>query len=91
MILDTIFIFVLNLGVRGAAIATLIARVITSIMYVIYFIGDKNLIEIKIPNFKSTIAIYQEILKIGISMLILQLLQTISISKISYAASFYGE
>ena len=91
MILDPIFIFGLNLGVRGAAIATLIARVITSLMYLIYFIGDKNLIEIKLPNFKPTFAIYKEILKIGISMLILQILQTISISKISYAASFYGE
>ncbi len=76
---------------RGAAIATLIARVITSLMYLIYFIGDKNLIEIKLPNFKPTFAIYKEVLKIGISMLILQILQTISISKISYAASFYGE
>lgn len=91
MILDPIFIFALNLGVRGAAIATLIARVITSFMYFIYFVGDKNLIEIKLPNFKPTVAIYKEILKIGISMLILQILQTISISKISYAASFYGE
>ncbi|UTC67849.1 MULTISPECIES: MATE family efflux transporter [unclassified Treponema] len=91
MILDPIFIFGLNLGVRGAAIATLIARVITSMIYVIYFIGDKNLIEIKVYNFKPTIAIYKEILKIGISMLILQLLQTISMSKISYAVSFYGE
>ena len=91
MILDPIFIFGLNLGVRGAAIATLIARVITSLMYLIYFVGDKNLIEIKLPNFKPTVAIYKDILKIGISMLILQILQTISISKISYAASFYGE
>ena len=91
MILDPIFIFGFNLGVRGAAIATLIARVITSLMYIIYFVGDKNLIEIKLSNFKPTIAIYKEILKIGISMLILQILQTISISKISYAASFYGE
>src|SRR3712207_1443715 len=91
MILDPIFLFGLNSGVRGAAIATLIARVITSLMYIIYFLGDKNLIEIKLPNFKPTITIYKEILKIGISMLILQLLQTISISKISYAASFYGE
>lgn len=91
MVLDPIFIFGLNLGVRGAAIATLIARVITSLMYLIYFIGDKNLIEIKFPNFKPTFAIYKEVLKIGISMLILQVLQTISISKISYAASFYGE
>lgn len=91
IILDPIFIFGLNLGVRGAAIATLIARVITSLMYLIYFIGDKNLIEIKLPNFKPTFASYKEVLKIGISMLILQILQTISISKISYAASFYGE
>ena len=91
MVLDPIFIFGLNLGVRGAAIATLIARVITSLMYLIYFIGDKNLIEMKLSNFKPTFTIYKEILKIGISMLILQILQTISISKISYAASFYGE
>ncbi|KGF11803.1 multidrug transporter MatE [Peptostreptococcus sp. MV1] len=91
MVLDPIFIFGLNLGVRGAAIATLITRVITSLMYLIYFIGDKNLIEMKLSNFKPTFAIYKEILKIGISMLILQILQTISISKISYAASFYGE
>ena len=91
MVLDPIFIFGLNLGVRGATIATLIARVITSLMYLIYFIGDKNLIEIKIPHFKPTFAIYKEVLKIGISMLILQILQTISISKISYPASFYGE
>lgn len=46
MILDPIFIFGLNLRVKGAAIATLIARVITSIMYIIYFVGNKNLIEI---------------------------------------------
>ena len=91
IILDPIFIFKLNLGVKGAAIATLIARVITSLMYFIYFIGDKNLIKIKIPNFKPTVAIYKEILKIGISLLILQILQTIAISKISYASSFYGE
>lgn len=91
MVLDPIFIFGLNLGVRGAAIATLIARVITSLMYLIYFVGDKNLIEIKLSNFKPTLTIYKEVLNIGISMLILQILQTISISKISYAASFYGE
>ena len=91
IILDPILIFKLNLGVKGAAIATLIARAITSLMYFVYFIGDKNLIKIKIPNFKPTLAIYKEILKIGISLLILQILQTIAISKISYAASFYGE
>ena len=91
MILDPIFIFWLNWGVKGAAIATLIARAITSLMYVMYFIGDKKLIEIKVSYFKPTLTMYQEILKIGISLLLLQILQTISISKISSAASLYGE
>ena len=91
MILDPIFIFWLNWGVKGAAIATLIARAITSLMYVMYFIGDKNVIEIKVSYFKPTLTMYQEILKIGISLLLLQILQTISISKISSAASLYGE
>lgn len=91
IILDPIFIFGANLGVRGAAIVTLIARFITTLIYIIYLMKNKSLVEIKVFNFKPTIVIYEEILKIGVSMLIFQILQTISISKISYVASFYGE
>ncbi|MDD3362851.1 MAG: MATE family efflux transporter [Hespellia sp.] len=91
MILDPIFIYGLNLGVQGAAIATLIAQIVTSAIYVRFFAGGKTLVKIGLSYFKPTGEIYGEIIKIGISTLLLQLLQSLSMSLISNAASMYGD
>ena len=91
MILDPIFIYGLNLGVNGAAIATLISQVVTLFIYIIYFKSEKSYIKLKISNFKPTINAYKEILKVGISMFLLQIFSSISMSKISSSASLYGE
>ena len=91
MVLDPIFIYGLNLGVNGAAIATLISQVVTLFIYIIYFKGEKSYIKLKISNFKPTINAYKEILKVGISMFLLQIFSSISMSKISSSASLYGE
>lgn len=91
MVLDPIFIYGLNLGVNGAAIATLISQVITLFIYIIYFKSEKSYIKLKISNFKPTINAYKEILKVGISMFLLQIFSSISMSKISSSASLYGE
>ena len=87
MILDPIFIY----GVNGAAIATLISQVVTLFIYIIYFKSEKSYIKLKISNFKPTINAYKEILKVGISMFLLQIFSSISMSKISSSASLYGE
>lgn len=91
MVLDPIFIYGLNLGVNGAAIATLISQVVTLFIYIIYFKSEKSYIKLKISNFKPTINVYKEILKVGISMFLLQIFSSISMSKISSSASLYGE
>lgn len=91
MVLDSIFIYGLNLGVNGAAIATLISQVVTLFIYIIYFKSEKSYIKLKISNFKPTINAYKEILKVGISMFLLQIFSSISMSKISSSASLYGE
>ena len=83
MVLDPIFIYGLNLGVNGAAIATLISQVVTLFIYIIYFKSEKSYIKLKISNFKPTINAYKEILKVGISMFLLQIFSSISMSKIS--------
>lgn len=43
IILDPIAIFVLDLGVKGAAIATIIGQIISCIFTLIYFIKPKKL------------------------------------------------
>ena len=91
MILDPVFIYKFDLGVKGAAIATLISQLVTGLMYLFYFKGGKSFLEIKIINFKPSFGIYKEILKVGISMFLLQIFSSISISKISSSASLYGE
>lgn len=91
MILDPIFIYSLDMGVQGAAIATLIAQIVTSLIYVKFFAGGKTTVKISFAYFKPTGVIYGEILKIGVSTLLLQLLQSLSMSLISNAASNYGD
>lgn len=91
MILDPVFVYKFDLGVKGAAIATLISQLVTGLMYLFYFKGGKSFLEIRLINFKPTSGIYKEILKVGISMFLLQIFSSISISKISSSASLYGE
>lgn len=90
IILDPLLIYNLDLKVIGAGIATLISQIITSIIYSIFFISKKSIIKIQIKNFKFDIKIYSEIIKIGISMFLLQLLTSISMSLISKKSSIYG-
>ena len=89
IILDPVFIYKFDLGVKGAAIATLISQLVTGLMYLFYFKGGKSFLEIRLINFKPTSGIYKEILKVGISMFLLQVFSSISISKISSSASLY--
>ncbi|WP_222703760.1 MATE family efflux transporter [Fusobacterium necrophorum] len=74
-------------------VATLISQLVTGLIYLFYFKGGKSFLEIKLSNFKPISAIYKEILKVGISMFLLQIFSSISISKISSSssASLYGE
>lgn len=91
MILDPVCITLLNMGVRGAAVATLISQIVTSAIYIWFFMGGKSYLKIAFSKFKPSVEIYSEILKVGVSMLLLQLLSSLSMSRISAAAGAYGE
>lgn len=91
MSIDPIFIYKFDLGVQGAAIATLISQILTFGIYIKFFAGGKTIVKIGISHFKPSGQIYGEILKIGVSTLLLQLFQSLSMSLISNAASNYGD
>ena len=91
VILDPICITTLSMGVKGAAAATLISQIVTSTIYIWFFACEKSYIKISFVQFKPSAQIYGEILKVGVSMLLLQLLSSLSMSRISAAAGAYGE
>lgn len=89
--LDPVFIYVLNMGVAGAAIATAISQFVSTLVYLTYVLRKKSVFTFSIQEFKPSKQIYIEILKIGIPTLTFQLLTSLSIALINRAANGYGD
>ena len=90
-VLDPIFIYTLNLGVAGAAIATAISQMVSTLVYLIYVFRKKSAFSFSIKQFAPTKEIMTEILKIGIPTLAFQILTSLSIALINRAANSYGD
>ena len=88
IVLDPLFIYTFNWGVEGAAWATILSRIITTVIYIRFL--TKAEAKVSFTLFSPTIRMYTDIIKIGISMLFLQLFQTLSISLLQKAAVKYG-
>ncbi len=72
IILDPIFIFVLNMGVQGAAIATVISQAVVFFMVFDYFLKGKSSLRFAISNLKLTWSLVRETLLVGLPAMIQQ-------------------
>lgn len=91
IILDPIFIFVLDMGIAGAAVATIIGQIISTIYLVQYFIRGKSYIKIDTKLFSFSINIYVQIMKIGIPIFLTQFLASMSMGLLNTASAPYGD
>lgn len=89
--LDPLFIYALDLGVTGAAIATAISQFVSTLVYLTYVLKGKSAFTFSIKEFRPTKAIMMEILKIGVPTLAFQILTSLSIALINRAAKDYGD
>lgn len=89
--LDPIFIYVLDMGVVGAAIATAISQLVSTLVYVAYMFRKKSAFSFSIRSFNPSKQILIEILKIGVPTLTFQFLTSLSIALINRAANGYGD
>lgn len=91
IILDPIFIFKLNLGVKGAAIATVIAQIISFLILIPYYITGKSYLKLSIKNIRISLDILKPIVQIGFSLFAINLFQCISIVLLNVLAAPYGD
>jgi putative MATE family efflux protein len=75
--LNPLFIFVLHMGIRGSALATVISQIITSIWMLTYFIGKNSALKFKIKYFVLNLDITRQILSIGMSAFIFQVISSV--------------
>ena len=90
VVLDPVFIYALDLGVAGAAIATALSQIVSTLVYLTYILQKKSVFNFRVKECCFAKEIMSEILKIGIPTLIFQLLTSLSISMINSAAKEYG-
>lgn len=89
--LDPIFIYVLEMGVAGAAIATAISQLVSTLVYLNYVLRKKSAFTFSVREFAPTKQMMAEILKIGVPTLTFQLLTSLSIALINRAVNGYGD
>lgn len=77
IILDPILIFNFNMGVKGAALATIISQAVSAVWVVSFLAGKKSGIRLKKENFKVDFRILLPCLALGVSPFIMQATESV--------------
>lgn len=72
VVLDPVFIFALNMGVRGAALATVISQAVSAVWVLRFLCGKKTVLHIRRKNLKFLPEIMGPVLALGVSPFIMQ-------------------
>ena len=77
IILDPIFIFLFDMGVRGAALATIISQAISSFWVVRFLTRDRSLLRIRPQNLRLQANVILPCLALGVSPFIMQFTESV--------------
>lgn len=85
IILDPIFIFVLDMGVAGAALATVLSQAVSALWIIRFLTGKTTILKLKVSNMKLQRHIILPCLALGISSFVM--ISTESLLSISFTSS----
>lgn len=90
IVLDPVFIFALGMGIRGAAVATILSRVAALIWVARFFRSGHSLVTISLSDMKPRFRILREIITVGFPALLHHASSSFVFGLINQLAAFYG-
>ncbi len=90
ILLDPIFIFMFNMGVRGAALATVISQLVSCIWVVSFLCGKKTRLRIRVRNMKLSPKVFLPSLALGLATFIMQSSESILAVCMNSSLQRYG-
>ena len=90
IVLDPIFIFVLDMGVQGAALATVLSQAISTIWVMYFLLGKKTTIRLQLKNMKIVPAILLPAIALGIAPFVMQATESILVLSFNSSLAKYG-
>jgi putative MATE family efflux protein len=79
IIMDPIFIFVLGMGVKGAAVATILAKGIGAVMLLWFYLSGRSALKIGLKHLRPHWRVIVDIYKVGLPSLLTQASYNISL------------
>lgn len=89
--LDALFIFALNMGVAGAAIATLISQVASFVILLSFFVFKRSVVRINILLASKKVKDYLNIFRVGLPTVFRQSLGSVATAMLNVAVRPYGD
>lgn len=75
--LDPLFIFAFGMGVRGAALATILSQLVSALWVIRFLTGKKTLLRIRRENLRISASVYLPCVALGLAPFIMQLTESI--------------
>lgn len=90
IILDPVFIFVLGMGVKGAAVATVISQILSAVWTVGFLISSKSSLTIKLKAMIPDFRVIGSVLALGISPFIMRATESLISIVLNSGLQKYG-
>lgn len=90
IVLDPILIFGFNMGVKGAALATISAQFVSAIWVLLFLLGKKSVLKIRKQYIVPSLKVVGPILLLGISPFIMQSTESLVIISMNNNLAKYG-
>lgn len=90
IILDPIFIFGLHMGVKGAAVATVISQALSAAWVMVFLMGKKSSLKIRVKFLKPDTEILISIFSLGISPFIMRATESFISIVLNHGLQAYG-
>lgn len=91
IVLDPIFIFTFNMGIAGAAIATILSQGIGFLILLFFLVGNRSTLKLSFRKISINFETYYTILRLGAPSLLRQGLASIAISILNNRAAVFGD
>ena len=90
IVLDPILIFGFNMGVKGAALATISAQFVSAVWVLLFLVGKKSVLKIRKQYIVPNLKVIGPILLLGISPFIMQATESLVIISMNNNLAKYG-
>ena len=90
IVLDPIFIFGLDMGVRGAALATVLSQAISAVWAIYFLVGKNTILKLKKENFPISKDVLLPCISLGVAPFIMQSTESILVLCFNSSLLQYG-